>query len=191
MVLAALHKPSLECMQSSPTGLPRPGQLLRVVRQGSAGWRAGMNSCAAVSASARSDACFTYSWIMRWRSLRIAIHASTGLGAACLRWWRRSGALFLACFEHSADILVIRRFSWKPRSGNCACIPPRCLRQRIGGGGRVIITGRGRPRAVLTLWEGSEGATRPGRNPAFGLWADRDEDVDAQVRRLRAGRALP
>lgn len=58
-------------------------------------------------------------------------------------------------------------------------------------GERVIITSRGRSRAVLTRWDESEALARPGRNPAFGLWADQDEAVDEQVRRLRRGRALP
>ncbi len=58
-------------------------------------------------------------------------------------------------------------------------------------GERVIITSRGRSRAVLTRWEDSEAQPRPERNPAFGLWGDQCEAVDDQVRRLRQGRALP
>ncbi|MCV2218352.1 type II toxin-antitoxin system Phd/YefM family antitoxin [Thauera sp. Sel9] len=58
-------------------------------------------------------------------------------------------------------------------------------------GERVLITLRGRPRAVLTRCDAPEGIRRPERNPAFGLWADQNEDVDALVRRLRQGRALP
>ena len=59
-------------------------------------------------------------------------------------------------------------------------------------GERVVISYRGQRRAVLERWTGDEGATEsPGRNPAFGLWADRDEDVSAQVRHLRKGRTLP
>ena len=60
-------------------------------------------------------------------------------------------------------------------------------------GETVVIHYRGKPRAVLSRWEGTltvhDGQTR---NPAFGLWADRDEaDVEAWVRRLRAPRDLP
>lgn len=58
-------------------------------------------------------------------------------------------------------------------------------------GERVIITSRGRLRAVLTRWEEGGAVLRSERNPAFGRWADRDEAVDDQVRRLRQGRALP
>lgn len=60
-------------------------------------------------------------------------------------------------------------------------------------GEEVIITWRGRKRAKLVRWtEESEAAVVPERrNPAFGLWADRGEDVDAQVRNLRQRRRLP
>ncbi|HQZ03813.1 MAG TPA: type II toxin-antitoxin system prevent-host-death family antitoxin [Thauera sp.] len=60
-------------------------------------------------------------------------------------------------------------------------------------GERVIISSRGRSRAVLTRFDDSEIALRQGRNPAFGLWEDRHEDVDvdAEVRRLRQGRTFP
>jgi antitoxin (DNA-binding transcriptional repressor) of toxin-antitoxin stability system len=56
-------------------------------------------------------------------------------------------------------------------------------------GETVIITYRGRCRAVLKGWrEGAEFPDAVARNPAFGLWADRSEDVDAEVRRLREPR---
>jgi antitoxin (DNA-binding transcriptional repressor) of toxin-antitoxin stability system len=56
-------------------------------------------------------------------------------------------------------------------------------------GETVIITYRGRCRAVLKGWrEMSEPPDSAARNPAFGLWADRREDVDAAVRRLREPR---
>lgn len=58
-------------------------------------------------------------------------------------------------------------------------------------GERVIITNRGRSRAVLMRWEEARPEPPEGRNPAFGLWADQNEPVDDQVRRLRQGRALP
>ena len=59
-------------------------------------------------------------------------------------------------------------------------------------GEEVVITFRGRPRAVLAPLERSN-AARDGRNPAFGIWASRAEhdDVDGQVRKLRERRALP
>ena len=63
----------------------------------------------------------------------------------------------------------------------------------VDRGETVIVTFRGRKRAVLTRWCGDaqqrEGKTGP--NPAFGIWRDRDEDVEAQVRRLRQPRELP
>jgi antitoxin (DNA-binding transcriptional repressor) of toxin-antitoxin stability system len=59
-------------------------------------------------------------------------------------------------------------------------------------GEQVIITYRGKGRALLTRWREEAGrAESPVRNPAFGLWQDRNEDVDTQVRRLRKGRELP
>jgi len=64
----------------------------------------------------------------------------------------------------------------------------------VDRGETVIVTYRGRRRAVLSRWsdEAAERSAESGdRNPAFGLWADRDEDVDAQVRRLRQPRDLP
>jgi len=57
-------------------------------------------------------------------------------------------------------------------------------------GEAVIITYRGKRRAVLTRWQGDE-TERGARNPAYGLWQDRTEDVAEQVRRLRQGRELP
>jgi len=62
-------------------------------------------------------------------------------------------------------------------------------------GEEVIITYRGKRRARLVRWSDAEQARRTRgkgeRNPAFGLWRDRDEDVAAQVRRLRERRELP
>lgn len=50
----------------------------------------------------------------------------------------------------------------------------------------VIITYRGKRTARLVPIE--EGYSK-GRNPGFGMWADRQErDVDEQVRNLRQGR---
>lgn len=59
-------------------------------------------------------------------------------------------------------------------------------------GDAVVITYRGRRRAILQRWEESRGRLPAGRrNPAFGMWADASDDVAAQVRALRAPRALP
>ena len=59
-------------------------------------------------------------------------------------------------------------------------------------GEQVIITYRGKGRELLTRWRDETGRTRSrARNPAFGLWRDRDQDVDKQVRRLRKRRELP
>jgi len=55
----------------------------------------------------------------------------------------------------------------------------------------VEITYRGKPCARLIGLEDSQLDVRTTRNPAFGLWADREEmDVDDNVRRLRAPRNL-
>ena len=60
-------------------------------------------------------------------------------------------------------------------------------------GEEVTITYRGKRRAKLVpLRKGSKIADKEtGRNPAFGIWRDRSDDVDAQVRRLRERRELP
>jgi antitoxin (DNA-binding transcriptional repressor) of toxin-antitoxin stability system len=53
----------------------------------------------------------------------------------------------------------------------------------------VIITWRGKPRARLIAFDPERPVVAPGgRNPAFGLWRDRNIDVDAEVRALRAPR---
>lgn len=60
-------------------------------------------------------------------------------------------------------------------------------------GEEVVITYRGKCRALLTRWQ-EEAPSDSGageRNPAHGLWRDRAGDVDAEVRRLRQGRELP
>jgi hypothetical protein len=54
----------------------------------------------------------------------------------------------------------------------------------------VVITYRGQRRAEMRRWAGA-GAPEGGRNPAFGLWADRRTPVGAHVRALRARRQLP
>ena len=57
-------------------------------------------------------------------------------------------------------------------------------------GETVIISYRGKRRAVLKRWQDGESeSTRGERNPAFGIWSDRtDEDVADHVRRLRERR---
>lgn len=59
-------------------------------------------------------------------------------------------------------------------------------------GETVIITWRGKPRAVLTAFKETSAIHRAERNPAFGLWADADHatrlSVDQQVRALRQPR---
>lgn len=59
-------------------------------------------------------------------------------------------------------------------------------------GEEVIITYRGKPRVKLVSLDPEESAAtrREGRNPAFGIWMDKDmeTDVDEIVRRLRKPR---
>jgi antitoxin (DNA-binding transcriptional repressor) of toxin-antitoxin stability system len=58
-------------------------------------------------------------------------------------------------------------------------------------GEEAVITRHGRRRARLVRWT-DEPERAPGeRNPAFGVWADPDGDVDAEVRALRRSRDLP
>jgi prevent-host-death family protein len=60
-------------------------------------------------------------------------------------------------------------------------------------GEQVIITFRGKPRAMLTAYEAPT-ARRAARNPAFGLWADAGHatslSVDEEVRALRKARSF-
>jgi antitoxin (DNA-binding transcriptional repressor) of toxin-antitoxin stability system len=59
-------------------------------------------------------------------------------------------------------------------------------------GEEVIITYRGRRRAVIRRWvDPVRDQSRTDRNPAFGLWRAPDGDVAEQVRRLRRRRDLP
>lgn len=58
-------------------------------------------------------------------------------------------------------------------------------------GERVTITSRGQVRAVLMRSEEVDVQGSPSRNPAFGLWADRQGVIDEEVLRLRQPRALP
>lgn len=59
----------------------------------------------------------------------------------------------------------------------------------VDRGEEVVITYRGRRRARLVP-VAEDRPRAPLRNPAFGLWHDRVEDVDTYVRGLRKGRAL-
>ncbi len=54
-------------------------------------------------------------------------------------------------------------------------------------GEEIVITFRGEPKARLIGWQDSESTKTDGeaRNPAFGLWSDRTDDVERQVRVLR------
>lgn len=57
-------------------------------------------------------------------------------------------------------------------------------------GEEVIITYRGKPRARLIPWteDSPAGTDAAARNPAFGIWRDRNDDVDKQVRDFRQPR---
>ncbi len=62
----------------------------------------------------------------------------------------------------------------------------------VDRGETVVITYRGKCRAVLRRWEEPQGAVAEGlHNPAFGIWADLDEEPDVYVRRLRQPRTQP
>ena len=58
-------------------------------------------------------------------------------------------------------------------------------------GEEVVITFRGRDRARLVpLADGSPDDSGRDRNPAFGLWHDREGSVVEQVDELRKGRSF-
>jgi antitoxin (DNA-binding transcriptional repressor) of toxin-antitoxin stability system len=57
-------------------------------------------------------------------------------------------------------------------------------------GETVVITYRGKERAVLSRWQEPDSDERLERNPAFGLWGDQDGSVDEVVRQLRQARDL-
>lgn len=59
-------------------------------------------------------------------------------------------------------------------------------------GEEVIITYRGRRRALLKRWPEPNQSRRDGeRNPAFGLWRYQTANVTEQVRQLRQQIELP
>lgn len=67
----------------------------------------------------------------------------------------------------------------------------RALLAATQRGETVEITHRGKPCARLVGLAADDQQQRPARNPAFGLWADREEmDVESHVRRLRAPRTF-
>ncbi len=59
-------------------------------------------------------------------------------------------------------------------------------------GEEVVITWRGRKRARLVPFEPGEAVDKAaqGRNPAFGLWRDREIEVEDWVRSAREGRTF-
>jgi len=59
-------------------------------------------------------------------------------------------------------------------------------------GEEVIITYRGKARARLVPLDAEPQPRQPGANPAFGLWADREDmpSVEEQVRQWRKPRNL-
>lgn len=72
----------------------------------------------------------------------------------------------------------------------------RALLAATDRGEEVIITYRGQRRAKLVPWPGPDESGEPAspdrpRNPAFGIWRDRRDAVDEQVRSLRRGRDFP
>ena len=55
-------------------------------------------------------------------------------------------------------------------------------------GEEVVITYRGRPKAKLISFEEPNGDKKD--DTLFGLWEDREEDVDSMVREMRKGRSF-
>jgi len=64
----------------------------------------------------------------------------------------------------------------------------RELMAAVDRGEEIIITWRGKARARLTRLSDNPEQTDM-TNPAFNMWQDRDDDVDAQVRELRQPRS--
>jgi prevent-host-death family protein len=60
--------------------------------------------------------------------------------------------------------------------------------EAAGRGEEVIVTWRGKPQARIVGL--SQKRRRRARIPAFGIWKDRDEDVQQMVDRLREGRSF-
>ena len=55
-------------------------------------------------------------------------------------------------------------------------------------GEEIVITYRGRPKAKLVSFE--EPGNDEKDDTLFGLWKDREEDVDRMVREMRKGRSF-
>lgn len=69
----------------------------------------------------------------------------------------------------------------------------RALISATDRGEEVIITYRGKRRAKLVPLDTDQEhrSSSDHRNPAFGLWQDRQDSVDSVVRSLRQPRNLP
>lgn len=69
----------------------------------------------------------------------------------------------------------------------------RALISATDRGEEVIITYRGKRRAKLVPLDNDQehGSSSGHRNPAFGLWQDRQDPIDSVVRSLRQSRNLP
>ncbi len=53
----------------------------------------------------------------------------------------------------------------------------------------IIITYRNKPKAKLIPYDGNS-SSKEKSDELFGLWKDRDEDVDTIVREMRKGRSF-
>jgi len=58
----------------------------------------------------------------------------------------------------------------------------------LSKGEEVLITYRGKAKAKLVPY--TEPSDQPKTDIIFGMWRDREENVDAMVRRMRKGRDL-
>ncbi len=58
----------------------------------------------------------------------------------------------------------------------------------LSKGEEVLVTYRGKARARLTPYESQDRDKKS--DEIFGMWRDRDEDVDTMVRHMRRGRDL-
>ena len=58
----------------------------------------------------------------------------------------------------------------------------------LGKGEDVLITYRGKARAKLIAYDQASDDKK--EDAIFGMWRDRDEDVDAMVRDMRKGRSF-
>jgi antitoxin (DNA-binding transcriptional repressor) of toxin-antitoxin stability system len=58
----------------------------------------------------------------------------------------------------------------------------------LSKGEEVLITYRGKAKAKLVSY--TEPSDQPKTDIIFGMWRDREENVDAMVRRMRKGRDL-